>query len=109
MQENYVNIAGRYVPRLAMTRREVIEDKVCTRFGVESETLHSRHRGGHIAKVRQLVWYILREKYSMAFATIGALYERDHTTVIHGYKKIKSKENSAFRDEISDILERKEL
>jgi chromosomal replication initiator protein len=59
-------------------------------YNIEEEKVYSKTRKRKIVKPRQVTMYILREDYSFAYPAIGEkIGGRDHTTVIHSYKKIK--------------------
>jgi chromosomal replication initiator protein len=59
-------------------------------YNIETDKIYSKTRKREIVKPRQVTMYILREDYSFAYPTIGEkIGGRDHTTVIHSYKKIK--------------------
>lgn len=59
-------------------------------YNVDTEQVYSKTRKRNIVKPRQVVMFILREDYSFAYPAIGdKIGGRDHTTVIHSYKKIK--------------------
>ncbi|OGG62555.1 hypothetical protein A3I46_03395 [Candidatus Kaiserbacteria bacterium RIFCSPLOWO2_02_FULL_54_13] len=58
-------------------------------FGKDQIKEHTRRH--EIVQARQIIMYLLREYAGMSFPAIGRLIGgRDHTTVIHGYKKIKA-------------------
>lgn len=58
-------------------------------YNIDEESIYKKTRKKEVVKPRQLVMYILREDFSMAYPTIGQkLGGRDHTTVIHSYEKI---------------------
>jgi len=59
-------------------------------YNIEEDKIYSKTRKRNIVKPRQVVMFILREDYSFAYPAIGEkIGGRDHTTVIHSYKKIK--------------------
>jgi chromosomal replication initiator protein len=59
-------------------------------FGIEPELILKKTRRKEIVKPRQIIMYILREDFSIAYPSIGQkIGGRDHTTVIHSYEKIK--------------------
>lgn len=60
-------------------------------YNIDMESIYKKTRKRDIVKPRQIIMYILREDYSIAYPTIGEkIGGRDHTTVIHSYEKIKS-------------------
>jgi len=75
-------------------------------YNIETESIYKKTRKKEIVKPRQIVMYLLREDYSMAYPSIGQkLGGRDHTTVIHSFEKIKRelKEGSSLTQEIEHL------
>lgn len=61
-------------------------------FGIDKETIEGGSRKQEIVKVRDLIVYVLREYADMSFPAIGRLLGgRDHTTIIHAYRKTQEK------------------
>lgn len=59
-------------------------------LGFDKDELMEHTRRHEVVQPRQIIMYLLREYADMSFPAIGRLMGgRDHTTVIHGYKKIK--------------------
>ena len=58
-------------------------------FGLKPDDIVSARRSKKIAMARQIAMYLCREMTSMSLTAIGEVFGgRDHTTVIHAYKKI---------------------
>jgi chromosomal replication initiator protein len=75
-------------------------------YNIDEELIHKKTRKKEIVKPRQVIMYILREDFNMAYPTIGQkLGGRDHTTVIHSYEKVKEdlKTDSALAQDINQI------
>jgi chromosomal replication initiator protein len=71
-----------------VTTKKVIQ-AVAQYFSIETSDLLGKKRIKELVYPRQLVMYFLREKLSQSFPQIGdALGGKDHTTVMHGVKKI---------------------
>ena len=86
---------------------KVIRDLVGCRYNVSVEDLKSRSRKRSITFPRQIAMYLTRKYTDHSLADIGALYNRDHSTVLHAVKVItrdRSQKNS-IREQI-DILSR---
>ena len=66
-----------------------IEAAVCARFGLTPEILRGpkKHRG--IVRPRQIVMFLAREMTPLSYPRIGAHFNRDHTTVLFGERRIK--------------------
>ncbi len=90
-------------------RTAPIEDiiRIITDFyNIEEENVYKKTRKKEVVKPRQIIMYILREDYNIAYPTIGQkLGGRDHTTVIHSYEKIKKEleTDSVLSQEIHQI------
>ncbi len=60
-------------------------------YDVEENSIFEKGRKKEIIKPRQIIMYILREDFNISFPSIGdKLGNRDHSTVIHSYEKIKN-------------------
>ncbi len=67
---------------------ETIRDFVGCQFRVSVEDLCSRSRKRAISYPRQVAMYLTRKYTDHSLADIGALYNRDHSTVLHAIKVI---------------------
>lgn len=75
---------------------ELILDIVCDHFHVTMEQLVSKNRSNEIAKPRQIAMYLCKNMTNIPLDSIGALLGgRDHSTIIHGIKKITDEYNSS--------------
>ncbi len=69
---------------------ELIMDIVAEHFNVSVTDLCGRKRSADIALPRQIVMYLCREMTEEPFKSIGLLLGgKDHSTISHGYDKIK--------------------
>ena len=69
---------------------EYIQEMICKYFNVTSEDLKGSHRSNDIAFPRQIGMYLCRSLTNASFPTIGGFFgNRDHTTVMHAFKKIE--------------------
>lgn len=69
---------------------ENIIDFFAKHFGVAPEDITKAGRKQEYVYIRDIITYILREYADMSFPAIGELLGgRDHSTIIHSYKKIK--------------------
>ena len=87
----------------------LIIDFVADKYGVAAEDMTGKRRSRDIALPRQVAMYICREMTDLSTTAIGQDFgNRDHTTVMHGIKKIRSdlKLNFVLRDQIEEIKER---
>lgn len=60
-------------------------------FGVDRAKIVSGARQHDLVYIRDLIVCILREYAEMSFPAIGRLLGRDHTTIIHSYRKLQHK------------------
>jgi chromosomal replication initiator protein len=68
---------------------ETILRAVCAEFGVSKDDLLSKKREATISQARQIAMFLLREDAGLTVARIGRELERDHSTVLHGCKRIE--------------------
>jgi chromosomal replication initiator protein len=64
---------------------------VCERFGLRPIDLASRRRSRHIALPRHVAMYLCRRMLNTSFPHLGELFQRDHSTVIHGVTSIEQR------------------
>ncbi len=69
-----------------------IQRKVVKYFKLQMSDMISKKRSGSISLPRQIGMYLSRELTNFSLPEIGARFGgKDHTTVLHAYKKIKEK------------------
>ncbi len=93
------------VPISLRTAREILQDDalmqrpsasperilrtVCQHFNITSADLCSKRRHQALSFARQFSMYLLRERTELSLSEIGSvLGSRDHTTILHGIRKI---------------------
>ncbi|HLU34796.1 MAG TPA: chromosomal replication initiator protein DnaA [Thermomicrobiales bacterium] len=74
--------------RQVTSATDVIE-AVCEHFNVSEKDLRGRARTRDIAHPRQVAMYLLREETEISLEEVGRTLGRDHTTVMHGIRKIE--------------------
>jgi hypothetical protein len=63
---------------------------VCAEFDVTVNELMGERRARHIARPRQVVYWVAKRLTRLSFPNIGRrLGGRDHTTIMHGAKKVE--------------------
>ena len=75
---------------------EYIQDVVCNYFNITIKDLKSSQRSNNITFPRQIGMYLCRILTNESFPKVGEAFgKRDHTTVMHAFKKIEKdiKEN----------------
>ena len=68
-------------------KKEVVADY----YKIEVSDLSSKNRSSSIAYPRQIAMYLCRNMLDCALGNIGAAFEKDHTTIMHGVKQIDKK------------------
>lgn len=75
-------------------------------YSIDEKNLFKKTRKKEVVKPRQIAMYLLREDLNTSYPYIGQKFgQRDHTTVIHAYRKINEliKTDEKLKQEISDI------
>lgn len=106
INEGYVN-TGRSPQNKTVTPRQVVE-KVAKFYQLSVKEMCGKSRVTHIKTARQVSMYILSKDLSMSTPKIALeVGVKDHTTVMHGIKKIDEalKLNFSLRDQIASIRE----
>jgi len=89
----------------ALDAGDIIE-QVADYFHLEKGDLLSRSRKQSVAQARQIAMYLCRELTDDSYAHIGSRFGgRDHSTVIHAYRKIEDALDSdaELQDDISSL------
>jgi len=73
----------------------LIVSKVCRYFNVSKQAIISKERSRVLSVPRHIVFYIMNE-LGHKLTNIGELFNRDHSTVIHGCKNITTLKDLAF-------------
>jgi chromosomal replication initiator protein len=68
---------------------ETIMDETAKYFGLGREDLVSKSRSRPLTTARHIAMYLLRELTGLSLIKIGELFERDHSTALHGIQKIE--------------------
>jgi chromosomal replication initiator protein len=71
-------------------RPDAILEETTTYFGLGPGDLASKSRSRPLTTARHVAMYLLRELTGLSLIKIGEHFDRDHTTVLHGIKKIES-------------------
>ncbi len=87
----------------------LIIDTVSEHFSVRPEDITSKKRNSEYVLPRQIVMYLCRELIGTPYADIGKLLaKKDHTTIIHGVKKITAEMevNEDVRNKVDIIIKK---
>lgn len=107
INEGYVNMDK--VPRNKVVSPKQVVERVAKFYQLTPKEMCSKSRVAHIKNARQVAMYILSKDLSMSTPKIALeVGVKDHTTVMHGIKKIEGdlKLNFSLRDQISAIKEK---
>lgn len=107
ISEGYVNTA-RNPQAKTLSPKQVIE-KVAKYYNMTPKEMCSKSRVAHIKNARQVAMYMLSKELSMSTPKIATeVGVKDHTTVMHGIKKIEAdlKLNFSLRDQINSLREK---
>ncbi|MBF0388224.1 MAG: chromosomal replication initiator protein DnaA [Candidatus Omnitrophica bacterium] len=74
---------------------EMIQQVVAEHYKVTINELKSKKRTQNIALPRQIAMYLMRKLTRHSLPEIGNAFGKDHTTVIHSYKKIEEDINNS--------------
>lgn len=90
-----------------MTQISQITTAVCTAFNVEKTALLSPRRNADLPLARFAAYKLARDMTNYSLPTIGRVYHRDHTTVMHGLKRANKMlaENAHFTTRYSKAKE----
>lgn len=92
----------------SITPKEVI-NTVSEFFDIELDEIIGKSRKKRFSKPRQIAMFILREELDLSYPAIGKeLGGRDHTTAIHGHKKIleEKEDNAKIKQNIEMVKQR---
>lgn len=86
-----------------------IINSVAAFYNVDPQDVLGKGRRADIVKPRQVAIYLMRKEIKLSYPCIGReLGGRDHTTVLHAYRKIEKELdiNEVFQQEVFSIKER---
>ena len=73
----------------ALPTPSLIISQVCKFYNVDETALRGTQKNKNIAEPRQIAMYLIRKLTNLSLPDIGKEFNRDHTTVLHGTKKIE--------------------
>lgn len=85
-----------------------VVDKVAKYYNLTSKDLYGESRVKDIKNARQIAMYLMNEQLGLSTVKIGNEFKKDHTTIMHGIKVIKTQLKTDFnlRSQISDLREK---
>jgi len=90
----------------ALPTPSLIISEVSRFYSIEENILRGTLKDKVTAEARQIAMYLIRELTNLSFPDIGKEFGKDHTTVIHSCKKVKSmlqSNTSGVSETIRDI------
>ena len=93
--------AGKSLPTASLILAEV-----CRFYSMDETTLRSTQKSKTVSEARQVAMYLMKTMLGASTPDIGRELGRDHSTVIHGCKKIENllkDQNTGIQDNIRDI------
>ena len=87
-------------------------------FDVTDADIDRRTRAIRMARIRQIAFYLCRTHTSCSLPEIGRVFNRDHTTVLHGIRRVTSlretdagldRDLSKLESELADLTARRGL
>ena len=101
----YIDSSIKATSTNAPTAKKIVE-KVAKYYDLSVKEMVGKSRVAHIKNARQVTMYLLAEELHMSTPKIALeVGVKDHTTVMHGIKKIRSdlKLNFTLREQLSEI------
>lgn len=80
-------------------------DQFCRLYNVTPQQLVGESRQHHLVEIRQLCWFLAYTRLRLTYTLIGRVFNRHHTTVMHGISKITTlmETELVLRDHINSI------
>jgi chromosomal replication initiator protein len=87
-----------------VTMREIAQT-VAQHYGMTPRELITAGRRREFVRARQIAFYISRILTNRSYPEIARHYSKDHTTIIHGYEKVRDlcESDEHFRREVETI------
>lgn len=82
-----------------------IQDATCEYFDVKRTEMLSQRKDRRVTNARMIAVYLACEKTDHSLPEIGRMFHRDHTTILHGRRKIAKRklENEFFEIAVKDL------
>ncbi|MFA5223923.1 MAG: chromosomal replication initiator protein DnaA [Candidatus Omnitrophota bacterium] len=87
---------------------DFIQRCVAEEFGVSLQELKTKRRNKQVVFPRQIAMYLSRELTDLSLPEVGELFGgKDHTTVLHSYKKIKEDiyNNPELKERVEKVIQ----
>ena len=70
---------------------ELIAEKVCEHYNIDTELIYGKSRKREISDARQIVMYLSKKLTQLSSTNIGTRLSRNHATVLHACKTIEER------------------
>ena len=90
----------------ALPTPSLIITQVCKFYSIEEDVLRGTKKNKGISEARQVATYLIRKLTNLSLPDIGKEFSRDHTTILHGIRKVETALKSGdqqLQDNIRDI------
>jgi len=90
----------------ALPTPSLIITQVCKFYSIEESVIRGTLKNRGTAEARQVAMYLIRKLTNLSFPDVGKEFNRDHTTAMHGIKKVESAlaaGDTALQNNIRDI------
>ncbi len=85
-------------------KAEIIIAKVATFYGMANKDIRGKCRQRELVKARWIAMYFIRQQTDFTLKTIGDMFGRDHTTVIHALETIKDIMSLKYETDLKEDL-----
>jgi chromosomal replication initiator protein len=83
-----------------------IINEVCKFFNLDIEEILSTSKRANIVHARQMAIYLIKSLMDISYTQIGAVFKRDHTTIMHSINQIEAKKvnDNTTAKEIATVI-----
>jgi chromosomal replication initiation ATPase DnaA len=85
-------------------KAEIIIAKVATFYGMANKDIRGKCRQRELVKARWIAMYFIRHQTDFTLKTIGDMFGRDHTTVIHALETINDIMSLKYETDLKEDL-----
>lgn len=85
---------------------ERVEDVICSYFDIPSTDIHSKNRTTKVRKTRQIIAWVLNEKFNYKKLHIANYLAMDHTSIMHSVNVVANdiRLNEEYKAQIDELL-----
>lgn len=86
-------------------------DAVCAETGISEEQVLGNERKYRFVESRHLLFYVIRVTQPVSYLVLARRFNRDHTTILHGVKRVQKKmrDDPFFAQSVARCLSRAHL